>query len=86
MCFKSTLIWASSITGVASAVLWMLSATARVPYKDRYNDDGSPIGTISDGKTDFILTAEKQGRLNAWAAGAASATAGLQALLILMGA
>ncbi|WP_085614935.1 MULTISPECIES: hypothetical protein [unclassified Pseudomonas] len=84
MDLKTLLVGVSAVTGIASAVLWVFSANARVPYKDRYNDDGSPIGTISDGKTDFILTAARQGRFNAWAAGAASVTAALQAIVILL--
>jgi hypothetical protein len=81
---KAILTGLSAIAAIASAILWLMSATARVPYKDRFNPDGSPIGTISDGKTDFILTAAKQGKLNAWAAGAAAVTAALQAWVILL--
>ncbi|WP_286912150.1 MULTISPECIES: hypothetical protein [unclassified Pseudomonas] len=84
MDLKTLLIGISAVTGVASAVLWVFSATAHVPYEARYHDDGSPVGTVSDGKTDFILTAEKQGRFNAWAAGAASVTAALQAIVIML--
>lgn len=84
MALKSTLTWLSAIAAIISAVLWLKSATAQVPYKDRYHPDGQPIGTISDGKTDFILTAAKQGYWNAWAAGAAAITAALQAWLLLL--
>lgn len=84
MTLKFVLTWLSAFAAIVSAVLWLMSATARVPYKARFNGDGSPIGTISDGKTDFILTGAKQGRLNAFAAGAAAVTAALQAWVILL--
>lgn len=70
----------SAVAAVVSAVLWLLSAVAKVPYEDRYRPDGTPIGTISDGVLDLILTAKKQARLSACAAVAASMAATLQAI------
>ena len=84
MTLKCILTDLSASAAIASALLWLLSATAHVPYKKRFNSDGTPVGTISDGKTDFILTAKRQGFFNALAAGAAAVTAALQAWVLFL--
>jgi hypothetical protein len=84
MLLKTVVVALSGGAGVISAGLWIWSALAHVPYEDRTNADGSPIGVLSDGKTDFIRTWNKQSRLSAWAAVAASCAAGLQAISLFL--
>ncbi|MBV7552001.1 hypothetical protein KW841_06505 [Pseudomonas sp. PDM28] len=84
MSFKTVVVALSGAAGVISAGLWIWSARAHVPYEPGTNEDGSPIGVLSDGKTDFIRTWSKQSRLSAWAAIAAAGAAGLQALSLFL--
>ncbi|MBZ9780874.1 hypothetical protein K9857_04820 [Pseudomonas sp. REP124] len=84
MSFKTVVVALSGTAGVISAGLWIWSARAHVPYESRTNPDGSPVGVLSDGKTDFISTWNKQSQLSAWAAIAASCAAGLQAISLFL--
>ena len=84
MSFKTVVVALSGTAGVISAGLWIWSARTHVPYEPRTDADGSPIGVLSDGKTDFIRTWNKQSHLSAWAAIAASCAAGLQALSLFL--
>jgi len=79
MSLKTVVVALSGAVGLVSAGLWIWSALAHVPYEARKNADGTPIGVLSDGKTDFIRTAQKQSRISAFAAIAAACAAALQA-------
>lgn len=84
MSLKTVVVALSGVAGLISAGLWIWSAVVRVPYSQRFTDDGHPEGVLSDGKTDFLRTWSMQSRVSAWAAIAASFAAGLQAVSLFL--
>jgi hypothetical protein len=74
---------ASAIAAGIAAVLWFVSAVARVKFDDTPGLDGMTPGGIVDDENNDILASQARGNWwSAWAASAAAVAAPLQATAI----
>lgn len=80
-------VWLSAISAILSAVFWIASTLVVVKHVDRYDADGDPVGSLSDGSgNDLVLTARRQSRVGATAAICAACAAAFHAIALILGA
>lgn len=91
MCTKEVMNWVSAAIGFIAAVLWLCACFVTVPFvwpKQGEINDGIAMYTGAYGDKnkaiDVLMTARKQTRLNAWAAGATAVAALCQAISLML--
>jgi hypothetical protein len=83
--WKIVLNWLAALVAVIAALLWLRSATVKIPANPPPRDESGVFAaliTLND--SDFIATAVQQARWNKWAAFAAAIAAACQAVALML--